>query len=66
MKTKSKKNYYWMYNECGKKYFPNADPEQMRGITCVMNKKCDSCRKLTDVCPVRDYQYASGSGGMWD
>ena len=64
---KDKKNYYYTCDDCRKKYFPNADPEKMRGITCLMNGKCDYCRKRNiPVCPIRDYQYASGFGGLWD
>jgi hypothetical protein len=48
------------------KYLPNADPELLCSMTCAVNKKCSSCRKVTDVCPVKDYQYASSYGGMWD
>jgi hypothetical protein len=58
---------YWICRSCASKEFPHADPLKMRGITCVLDTPCGYCGKTTAVCPVRDYEYASGKPGVdWD
>lgn len=65
-KANMETRFFDLCNPCGKELYPKANFKKI-GMITTSKGECPRCHtKYVILTPVNDWEYASGTGGVWD